>query len=156
MSSKISIPQLGSKDKTDITELFEAQVARTPGVLALTFAEESLTFADLNQRSNRLARYLMAQGVGPETLVAICMDRSAEMLTAMLAILKAGGAYLPLDPSFPQERIAYMLADAAPLAVITTQSLASHLPQTLKQIHLDASRHRLRRATTRRIEYPSG
>ena len=81
----------------------------------------------------------MAQGVGPETLVAICMDRSAEMLIAMLAILKAGGAYLPLDPSFPQERIAYMLADAAPLAVITIQSLASHLPQTLNQIHLDAA-----------------
>ena len=132
-------PKAGPKDKTDITELFEAQVARTPGALALTFAEESLTFADLNQQSNRLARYLMAQGVGPETLVAICMDRSAEMLTAMLAILKAGGAYLPLDPSFPQERIAYMLADAAPLAVITTQSLTSHLPQTLKQIHLDAA-----------------
>ena len=110
--------------------MFEAQVARTPGALALTFAEESLTFIELNQRANRLAHYLIAQGAGPETLVAICMERSAEMLTAMLAILKAGGAYLPLDPSFPQERIAYMLADAAPLAVITTQSLASHLPQT--------------------------
>ena len=118
--------------------MFEAQVARAPGALALTFAEESLTFADLNQQSNRLARYLIVQGVGPETLVGICMDRSAEMLLAMLAILKAGGAYLPLDPSFPAERIAYMLADAAPLAVITTQSLASLLPQTVKQLHLDA------------------
>ncbi len=118
--------------------MFEAQVARTPSALALTFAEESLTFHELNQQANRLARYLMAQGVGPETLVAICMDRSAEMLVAMLAILKAGGAYLPLDPSFPEERIAYMLADAAPLAVITTTSLAPLQPQTMKQIHLDA------------------
>jgi pristinamycin I synthase-3/4 len=132
-------PRAVSKSKTDITEMFEVQVARTPGALALTFAEESITFAELNQRANRLARYLTTQGVGPETLVAICMDRSAEMLTAILAILKAGGAYLPLDPSFPQERIAYMLSDAAPLAVITTQSLASLLPQTVKQIHLDAS-----------------
>lgn len=132
-------PQGGLKNGSDITELFEAQVARTPGALALTFAEESLSFAELNQRANRLARYLVAHGVGPETLVAICMDRSAEMLTAMLAILKAGGAYLPLDPSFPQERIAYMLADSGPLAVITTRALALHLPQTLKQIHLDAA-----------------
>lgn len=132
-------PRAVSKSKTDITEMFEAQVDRTPGAFALTFAEESLTFAELNQRANRLARYLIMHGVGPETLVAICMDRSAEILTAMLAILKAGGAYLPLDPSFPQERIAYMLADAGPLAVITTESLASLLPKTVKPIHLDAS-----------------
>jgi amino acid adenylation domain-containing protein len=131
-------PKTLSADKKDITELFEAQVARTPGALALTFVEESLAFAELNQQANRLARYLMAQGAGPETLVAIFMDRSAEMLTAMLAILKAGAAYLPLDPSFPQERIAYMLADATPLTVITTQSLALHLPQTVEHIHLDA------------------
>ena len=104
----------------------------------MTFAEGSLTFVELNQRVNRLARYLINHGAGPETLVAICMDRSAEMLTAMLAILKTGGAYLPLDPSFPQERIAYMMADAAPLAVITTQSLASLLPQSVKQVLLDA------------------
>ncbi|HZE25195.1 MAG TPA: amino acid adenylation domain-containing protein, partial [Blattabacteriaceae bacterium] len=131
-------PKASPKEKRDVTELFEAQVARTPGALALTFAEESLTFHELNQQANRLAHYLITYGVGPETLVAICMDRSAEMLTAMLAILKAGGAYLPLDPSFPAERIAYMLADAAPLAVITTTSLAPLLPQTVKQIHLDA------------------
>ncbi len=132
-------PTAQLKDKTDIAEMFEAQVARTPGALALTFAEESLTFHELNQQANRLARYLMAQGAGPEALVAICMDRSAEMLTAMLAILKAGSAYLPLDPSFPEERIAYMLADAAPLTVITSMSLAPLLPQTVKQIHLIAS-----------------
>jgi pristinamycin I synthase-3/4 len=131
-------PKALSIGKVDITELFEAQAAHTPDALALTFAEESLTFTELNQRANRLARYLIAQGAGPEKLVAICMDRSAEMLTAMMAILKAGGAYLPLDPSFPQDRIVYMLSDAAPLAVITTQSFASHLPQTMKQIYLDA------------------
>jgi amino acid adenylation domain-containing protein len=131
-------PKALPESKRDITEIFEAQVARIPGALALTFAGESLTFAEVNQRANQLARYLIAQGAGPESLVAIYMDRSAEMLTAMLAILKAGGAYMPLDPSFPQERIAYMLADAAPLAVLTTQSLASLLPQTVKQIRLDA------------------
>jgi amino acid adenylation domain-containing protein len=131
-------PKIQPAEKVDVTEMFEAQVARTPGAMALTYADESITFADLNQQANRLARYLVAQGAGPEKLVAICMDRSAEMLTAMLAILKTGGAYLPLDPSFPEERIAYMLADAAPLAVITTEVLASRLPQTLKQIPLDA------------------
>src|SRR5207302_3898933 len=72
-------PKAASKSKTDVTEMFEAQVARTPGALALTFAQESLTFEELNQQANRLARYLMAHGAGPETLVAICMDRSAEM-----------------------------------------------------------------------------
>ncbi len=131
-------PKAGPKNDAEITQMFEAQVARTPGALALTFADESLTFEGLNKQANRVARYLTAQGVGPETLVAICMDRSAEMVTAMLGVLKAGGAYLPLDPSFPQERIAYMLSDAAPLAVITSQSLAPLLPPTVKQIHLDA------------------
>lgn len=125
--------------KPDITELFEAQVARTPDAVALTFGEKALTFAELNQQANRLAHHLIAQGTEPEKLVAIYMDRSPAMLTAMFAVLKAGGAYLPLDPSFPEERIAYMLADAAPLAVIATQILASCLPQTVKQIHLDAS-----------------
>jgi pristinamycin I synthase-3/4 len=130
-------PKVLPAPKPDITELFEAQETHTPDAVALTFAEESLTFAELNQQANRLARYLIAQGAGPEKLVAIYMDRSVAMVAAMLATLKAGGAYLPLDPAFPEERIAYMLADAAPLAVITTQFLASHLPQTMSQIHLD-------------------
>jgi pristinamycin I synthase-3/4 len=131
-------PKAQPVKKTDVTEMFEAQVALTPDAKALTYADESITFAELNQRANCLAHYLVAQGAGPEKLVAICLDRSAEMLVAMLAILKTGGAYLPLDPAFPEERIAYMLADAAPLAVITTQFLASHLPKTLSQIPLDA------------------
>ncbi|HZU33902.1 MAG TPA: amino acid adenylation domain-containing protein, partial [Candidatus Angelobacter sp.] len=132
-------PQPRLTEWSDITELFEAQVARTPVATALTYGEQSHTFAELNEQANRLARYLMAQGAGPEKVVAICMDRSAEMLTAMLAVLKSGAAYLPLDPSFPEDRLAYMLADAAPLAVVTTQGLAQRLPQTLKQIHLDDS-----------------
>jgi amino acid adenylation domain-containing protein len=130
-------PQPRLTQWSDITELFEAQAARTPGATALTYGKQSHTFAELNEQANRLARYLMVQGAGPEKLVAICMDRSAEMLTAMLAVLKSGAAYLPLDPSFPEDRLSYMLADAAPLAVVTTQELAPRLPQTLKQIHLD-------------------
>ena len=122
----------------DITELFAAQVARTPGAVALTFGDELLSYADLDQRIDRLARFLMAQGVGPERLVAICMERSVEMVTAMLAVLKAGGAYLPLDPEFPPERLAYMLDDAAPLAVISTESLASRFSAGIKLICLDA------------------
>jgi amino acid adenylation domain-containing protein len=131
-------PQARPANKTDVTELFQAQAGRTPGAVALTFGEESLTFNELNQQANRMAHYLIRQGVGPEKLVAICMDRSVEMLAAMLAILKAGGAYLPLDPAFPLERLAFMLADAMPLAVITTQSQVSRLPHSVRLIQLDA------------------
>jgi pristinamycin I synthase 3 and 4 len=124
--------------KPDVIELFEKQVRLAPAAAALNFGEGSFTFAELNARANRLAHYLLSQGAQPETLVAICMDRSAEMLMAMLATLKAGAAYLPLDPGFPENRLAYMLADAAPVAVITTQALSSRLPETIKQVCLDS------------------
>ncbi|HEX4603978.1 MAG TPA: condensation domain-containing protein, partial [Candidatus Angelobacter sp.] len=98
----------------DAISLFESQAVQTPEAVALSFREESVSYADLNAQANRLAHYLVAQGVGPEKLVAICIDRGVGMIVAMLGILKAGGAYLPLDPGFPRERLAYMLADAAP------------------------------------------
>src|SRR4030095_5497086 len=84
-------------------QLFEEQVARTPNAVAISFEEERLTYAELNARANRLAHHLRAQGVGAETLVALCFDRSPEMVVAILGILKAGGAYVPLEPANPKE-----------------------------------------------------
>jgi nonribosomal peptide synthetase DhbF len=100
--------------------LFEAQVARTPGNVALVFEDTTLTYAELNARANRLARHLVERGVGPESRVAVAMNRSVDLVVALLAVLKAGGAYLPIDPDYPAERIAFMLADAAPMCLLST------------------------------------
>ncbi|MGH9886650.1 MAG: non-ribosomal peptide synthetase, partial [bacterium] len=99
-------------------ELFEAQAARTPDAPALIDAAGELTYGELDQRANRLARHLRRAGVVAESRVAICIDRSAEMVVALLATLKAGGGYLPIDPALPPERIAYMLDDAAPTVTL--------------------------------------
>ncbi|HEU0302475.1 MAG TPA: amino acid adenylation domain-containing protein, partial [Longimicrobium sp.] len=106
-------------------ELFEAQVARTPDAAAVSFAGETLTYAELNARANRLAHHLRALGVGPDARVALCVERSAEMVVGLLAVLKAGGAYVPLDPSHPAERLRFMLADSAPAAVLAQQALGA-------------------------------
>ncbi|MCU0120071.1 amino acid adenylation domain-containing protein [Pseudomonas sp. B2M1-30] len=98
--------------------LFEAQVARTPQALALQSDGSRLSFKQLNDRANRLAHHLRSLGVGPDSRVAICVERSAHMVIGLLAILKAGGGYVPVDPDYPPERIAYMLADSAPVAVL--------------------------------------
>ena len=95
-----------------LPELFEAQVARTPDAVAVVFEEQSLTYAELNARANQLAHYLIGKGVGPEVVVGLCVERSLEMVVGLIGILKAGGAYLPLDPGYPPERLAFMLADA--------------------------------------------
>ena len=98
--------------------LFEAQVARTPQAIAVTAGEQQLTYAELNARANQLAHHLLALGVQPDARVAICVERSLEMVIGLYAILKAGAAYVPLDPAYPPERLAYMLADSAPVAVL--------------------------------------
>jgi amino acid adenylation domain-containing protein len=107
-----------------IHELFQAWVERAPGAEAVIFGEERLTRAELNARANRLAHHLRALGVGPDARVAICVERTADMVAALLAVLKAGGAYVPLDPAYPADRIAHMLADSAPSALLTQRSLA--------------------------------
>ncbi|SAK77435.1 non-ribosomal peptide synthetase [Caballeronia temeraria] len=101
-----------------IHQLFERQVTRTPDATALVFEGESLSYARLNGRANRLAHQLIALGVGPEARVALCMERGPEMVIALLAILKAGAAYVPFDPAYPGERLAHMLRDAAPVLLI--------------------------------------
>ena len=113
------------KDKC-IHHLFEEQVERTPEAIAVVFGEQQLTYQELNQRANQLAHYLQSLGVAPERLVGICMERSIEMVVGLLAILKAGGAYVPLDPAYPQERLAFMLADTQP-PVLLTQQRSAHL-----------------------------
>ncbi|MFM7600078.1 MAG: non-ribosomal peptide synthetase, partial [Pseudanabaena sp.] len=98
-------------DKT-IHQLVEEQVKRTPDAVAVVFGNQQLTYHELNQKANQLAHYLLSKGVKAETLVGICVERSLEMVLGILGILKAGGAYVPIDPSYPQERIAYMLEDS--------------------------------------------
>ena len=85
--------------RAGLHELFEEQVARTPEAVAVVYEEEEVTYAELNERANRLAHYLQSLGVGPETLVGICVERSVEMMVGLLGILKAGGPYVPLDPA---------------------------------------------------------
>ena len=87
-----------------------------------------MSYAELDARADRLARYLVSLGAGPERLVAVAVPRSAEMIVAVLAVLKAGAAYLPVDPGYPAERIAFMLADARPVAVLTTVAAGQDLP----------------------------
>jgi amino acid adenylation domain-containing protein/non-ribosomal peptide synthase protein (TIGR01720 family) len=122
--------------------LVEAQAARTPLAPAVTFEGASLTYAELNERANRLAHHLIGLGVGPEVRVGLCMERSLEMVTSILAILKAGGAYVPLDPDYPAERLAYMLEDSAVPVLLTGQAGRDTLParEGTEVIALDARR----------------
>ena len=110
-----------------VPELFAMQVARTPEAVALTCGERSWTYRELDEASNRLGHLLVGQGVGPGECVALLLPRSAEAVVAMLAVLKAGAAYVPMDPAAPAARIEFMLADAAPIAAITTAGLADRL-----------------------------
>jgi amino acid adenylation domain-containing protein len=109
-----------------VHELFEEQVRVRPEAVAVADEREQLTYAELNARANQLAHYLRAQGVGPECLVAVCLDRSVHLLVALLGVLKAGGAYLPLDPSYPEKRLRFMLADSN-ARFLLTDSCILHL-----------------------------
>ena len=120
-----------------LPELFEAQVARTPDDPAVVCGRTEVSYAELNARANRLARYLISLGAGPERLVAVAMPRSPDMIVAVLAVLKAGAAYVPVDPAYPPGRIAYMLADARPVAVLTTALAGQDLPDGTPQVALD-------------------
>ncbi|MFJ1747310.1 amino acid adenylation domain-containing protein [Streptomyces sp. NPDC088116] len=114
--------------RVTLPELFQAQVARTPDAPALVFRGEEISYTELNARANRLARYLVRRGVGPERFVAVALPRSAHLVVALLAVLKAGGAYVPVDPEYPAERIAFMLADTDPALLLTDAATAGELP----------------------------
>jgi amino acid adenylation domain-containing protein len=119
-----------------IHELVAAQAERTPEALAVVCGEDALTYHELDARANRLARRLAGLGAGPEVRVGICLERSAGMVVAMLAVLKAGAAYLPLDPAYPADRLAYMLADSGARVLVTLASLRGILPADGVQVVL--------------------
>ncbi|HLJ34075.1 MAG TPA: non-ribosomal peptide synthetase, partial [Ktedonobacteraceae bacterium] len=119
---------------------FEAQVARTPDAISLMYQSASLTYRELNRRANQLAHYLQRFGVGPETLVGLCVERSPEMIVGVLGILKAGGAYVPLDPVYPEERLNFMLSDAQSPVLLTQERVSAKLAKAehaLEVIYLD-------------------
>ncbi|WP_301549680.1 condensation domain-containing protein, partial [Streptomyces sp. MNP-20] len=114
--------------EASLTELFAAQVGRTPEAIAVTFGGTQWSYGELDARASRLARLLISRGVGAESLVAVCMERSADLVVALLAVLKAGGAYVPIDPQYPADRIAYVLEDARPVLVLTSDAVQSVVP----------------------------
>jgi amino acid adenylation domain-containing protein len=145
-----------SRDQGGLHALFEAQVERTPDAIALAspaFADCAagttyLTYRELNQSANQLAHYLQSLGVGPETLVGLCVERSPEMVIGMLGILKAGGAYVPFDPNYPQARLAFMQEDAQLQVMVTQSTLLERLPAwdgafVCPFVCLDADRSRI-------------
>jgi amino acid adenylation domain-containing protein/non-ribosomal peptide synthase protein (TIGR01720 family) len=112
-----------------IHDIFAAQAARTPDATALRFEGHEVSYCELDERGNRLARALQRRGVGPDVLVGVCMERSIEMVVALHGVLKAGGAYVPLDPEHPRERLAFMIEDAQPSMILTQAHLAAVLPE---------------------------
>ncbi|WP_129292551.1 non-ribosomal peptide synthetase [Streptomyces lydicus] len=129
-------PQQEGPDTT-LPELLEAQTRRTPGRTAVVCGDTQLTYDEVNRRANRLARLLVRRGAGPETLVALALPRSADLVPVLWAVLKAGAGYLPVDPGYPAERIRFMLTDAAPALVLTTRDTAGALPDGVERLLLD-------------------
>jgi amino acid adenylation domain-containing protein len=121
--------QRDSSDGRCVHELFEARVNQNPEAVALVFGNESWSYRELNCRANQLARYLRGLGVGRDTLVALCIDRSMEMVVALLAILKAGGAYVPMDPEYPKDRLEFMLRDTQAPVLLTQKRITQMLPE---------------------------
>lgn len=121
-------------DHTCLAMLFEEQVARSPRDIALIYEEEQLTYAELNSRANQLAHHLRLLGVGPEVMVGLCVERSVPLVVGLLGILKAGGAYIPLDPNYPQERLAFMAADSQIHLILTQQALVEKCAQLRVQL----------------------
>src|ERR1051325_3832823 len=135
-----------SRDKC-VDQLFEEQVRRSPGAWAAVFGEQRLTYRELNQRAGELARSLSELGVGPETLVGLCLRRSPDLLVGVLGILKAGGAFLPLDPAWPNERIATVVQDAHVSLMLGKEALLPRLQSEfpdLQLLSLDAPDYGLR------------
>ncbi|MCM0035165.1 MAG: amino acid adenylation domain-containing protein, partial [Burkholderiaceae bacterium] len=119
-------------EATTLPELFEQQVARTPEATALVFGEDSLTYAELDARSNQLARHLIGLGIGPEQIVALALPRSSELVIAILAVLKSGAAYLPLDPDYPAARLTFMLTDSRATLLITQSGVIDRTIQSVQ------------------------
>ncbi|MBV9775389.1 MAG: amino acid adenylation domain-containing protein, partial [Gemmatimonadetes bacterium] len=126
-------------DTRCVHERFEAQAARTPDAVAVEFGDARLSYAELDARANRVARHLRRRGVGPETLVAVCLERSPELVVGVLGVLKAGGAYVPLDPGYPAERLALLLEDCGAPVLLTQAHLSGRFPaDRAAMVRLDA------------------
>ncbi len=122
-----------------VHELFERQAAKTPNLTAVVHQGKTLSYRELNERANQVAHYLRKRGVGPETLVGVCLNRTPEMVIGLLGIWKAGGAYVPLDPTYPQDRLSYMMKDSAAKFLLTSSELKQLFPSAAdKTIVLDA------------------
>src|SRR5437016_1437825 len=133
-----------------LPQLFAAQAAARPDAIAVVFADERLSYGELEARSNQLAHHLRAQRVGAETVVGLCVERSPALLVGLLGILQPGGAYLPLDPSYPTARLAFMLHDACAPLLITTSALGARLPRHgARVIELDAEAEAIAAQPTR-------
>ena len=111
-----------------VHELFEQQVRRTPHEVAIVFEQEEVSYAELNRRANQVGHYLRGQGVGAEVAVGVCVERSVEMVVGLLGVLKAGGVYVPLDATYPQERLAFMMEDSGVSVLLAQQHLVERLP----------------------------
>ncbi|HVQ38828.1 MAG TPA: amino acid adenylation domain-containing protein, partial [Pyrinomonadaceae bacterium] len=136
-----------------VHQLFEAQAEHTPAAAAIFMDDEQVSYAELNVRANQLAHHLRKLGVGPEVLVAICVERSIEMIVALLGVLKAGGAYTPIDSQYPPDRISFMLDDAGISVLLTLKSLVEKLPSHWGYtVCLDADRHALDTQPTENLE----
>lgn len=136
----ISGPTVKFAIECTYAQQFSAQVMRTPHACAVRTSREQLTYAELDTRANRWAHYLQSQGVGPEVLVGVCLQRSVDLMVALLAVLKAGGAYLPLDPTYPPERLRYMLRDSKARLVLSSRTAGAELiaPEITKVLLDDA------------------
>lgn len=142
--TKSFIPPYDPPQQWDfLSQRFEAQVAKTPDAIAVVCGDQHLTYSELNQRANQVGRYLREQGVGPDKFVGLCFYRSLDMIVALWGVVKAGGVYVPLDPSYPQERVAMMIEEVQPTVLLTQESVRPQLPTTTEKfltVSLDSER----------------
>ena len=141
------------KKVAGIHQLFESQVEQNPDAIAVVFEDQSLTYQELNERSNQLAHYLQSLGVKADDLVGICLERSLDMLVGLLGILKAGGAYVPLDPAYPEDRLSYMVNDAQVSIVVTLEKWKSLITQqSFTRVCLDSQSETIAQQTTDNLD----
>ena len=137
-------PRVDYSSDLCVHNLFERQADATPRAVAVVCRRDQITYEDLDRRANRLANYLRSLGVGPEVLVGLCLERSIDLVVALLGILKAGGAYIPLDPQYPPDRIAFMLEDSGAAVLVTEQQFLANLSTTIaKVVCVDRDRNRI-------------
>jgi amino acid adenylation domain-containing protein len=155
LSQELNATQMDYPRHASLHKLFEVQAERIPEGVAVVFQDKQMTYGELNRRANQLAQYLRSAGVGPDTLVGICVERSADMVVGLLGILKAGGAYVPLDPAYPRQRLAYMLSDSQAAVLVTERRLAEALPEHGAQIvYLDDDWHVISRLSAEDLGVP--